>query len=90
MKKIEAEPGRLPQCENCQYAEWDYEDGYYGTNAKQWYIIGCNCDEKPYIEIENRTLKPYIEIENRTLKPYIDKKTVHCDQFSWRLEEPSE
>ena len=79
MKKIEAEPGRLPQCENCQYAEWDYEDGYYGTNAKQWYIIGCNCDEEPNIEIENRTLKPNI-----------DKKTVHCDQFSWRLEEPPE
>ena len=76
MKKVETESGRLPQCENCQYAEWDYEDGYYGTNAKQWYIIGCDCDEEPYIEIENRTLKPYI-----------DKKTVHCDQFSWRLEE---
>lgn len=29
-----------PQCNTCAYAEWDYER-YYGSTAKDWFLVGC-------------------------------------------------
>lgn len=36
-------------CEECKYAEWDYEE-YYGTTKKQWFVCGCKLDNDPDVE----------------------------------------
>lgn len=42
-------------CEECKYAEWDYEE-YYGTTKKQWFVCGCkaDCDPEDCDEFERR------------------------------------
>jgi len=33
----------MPKCENCVYAEWDYNT-YYGTSQREYFISGCTND----------------------------------------------
>ena len=30
----------MSRCEDCRYADWDYEL-YYGSNRKAWFVCGC-------------------------------------------------
>lgn len=33
----------MNDCNNCEYAEFDYEE-YYGTNRRQYFVSGCKKD----------------------------------------------
>ena len=45
----------MDECEDCKYAEWDYEE-YYETTQTQWFVCGCkiDCDPEDCDEFERR------------------------------------
>lgn len=42
----------MTKCEQCKFAEWDYET-YYGTTRKEWFICGCKKDVDYWEEHED-------------------------------------
>ena len=53
----------MDKCKNCIFAEWDYEDYYYGSPFRQWIFVGCkkeldegdeNCAEYKEFDNENK------------------------------------
>lgn len=37
------------RCQDCKYAEWDYEEyyAYYNSVSREWFVCGCKIDCNP-------------------------------------------
>ena len=31
----------MPDCRYCKYADWDYDDFFFGGPVRQWFLVGC-------------------------------------------------